>query len=461
MSPPIDRMLRPSASARQPAKPAPSDLRGTNALVVGLGRSGRAAARLLAAQGARVTAVDEGRPEVGDLGSVVAELRLGQEGFDAAGRDLVVVSPGVPLAHPDLARALALGTQVVAEVELASWFLPQPIVGITGTNGKSTTTALCGEMLRAGGLRTFVGGNLGTPLCEAVGGAWDALVVELSSFQLEGIRTFHAQVAAFLNLTPDHLDRYANLDAYAAAKARLFENQRVDDVAVLNAADPMSARMGGKGRRWLFGPTVKPPPSARPQSGGFVIEFPPARSERYRLGNRALRGQHNLENAMAAALCARALEVPTEAVQKALDSFAGLPHRLEWIRELRGVEYINDSKATNVDSTVVALRAIPGPLWWIAGGRGKGAPYAPLRPLLEGRTRGMLLIGEDAPALERELAGVAPVTNAGTLGAAVQTAAGRAVAGETVLLSPACASYDQFKNYEERGDVFRQLVRAL
>jgi UDP-N-acetylmuramoylalanine--D-glutamate ligase len=441
----------------------PFQLRRANALVVGLGRSGRAAARLLAAQGARVTAVDEGRPDIGDLGSVVTELQLGRAGFEAAGRDLVVVSPGVPLAHPDLVEALARGTQVVAEVELAAWFLSQPIVGITGTNGKSTTTALCGEMLRAAGLRTFVGGNLGTPLCEAVGGAWDALVVELSSFQLEGIRSFHARVAAFLNLTPDHLDRYASLEAYAGAKARLFENQRVDDVAVLNAADPASTRMAtaGKGRRWQFGPTIRPPPSARPNEGGFVIDFPPARSERYRIANRALRGQHNLENAMAAALCARALDLSADAVQKALDSYPGLPHRLEWIRELRGVEFINDSKATNVDSTAVALRAVPGPLWWIAGGRGKGAPYAPLRPLLEGRTRGMLLIGEDAPVLDRELAGVAPVTSAGTLDVAVRTAAERAVPGETVLLSPACASYDQFKSYEERGDVFRQMVKAL
>jgi UDP-N-acetylmuramoylalanine--D-glutamate ligase len=439
------------------------ELRGANALVVGLGRSGRAATRLLAAQGARVTAVDEGRPDVGDLAGVAAELHLGQGGFDARGRDLVVVSPGVPLSHPDLAKALSGGTRVVAEVELASWFLPQPIVGITGTNGKSTTTALCGEMLRAGSLRTFVGGNLGTPLCDAVGGAWDALVVELSSFQLEGIRTFHAHVAAFLNLTPDHLDRYASLDAYAEAKAHLFENQGSEDVAVLNAQDPASPRMAaaGQGRRWQFGLAGLPTPSAHAADGGFDIELSPGRGERYRLGSRALRGQHNLENAMAAALCARALDVSQEAVQRGLDSFPGLPHRLEWIRELRGVDFLNDSKATNVDSAVVALRAMPGPLWWIAGGRGKGAPYAPLRPLLEGRTRGILLIGEDAPQLARELAGIAPVTIAGTLEAAVRLAAERATQGDAVLLSPACASYDQFKNYEERGDAFRRLVKSL
>ncbi|MHB8417411.1 MAG: UDP-N-acetylmuramoyl-L-alanine--D-glutamate ligase [Myxococcales bacterium] len=442
---------------------APFDLRGANALVVGLGRSGRAAVRLLASQGARVTAVDEGRPDVGDLASVAAQLQLGRSGFDVTGRDLIVVSPGVPLAHVDLAGALARGAPVVAEVELASWFLPQPLVGITGTNGKSTTTALCGEMLRAASVRAFVGGNLGTPLCEAVGGGWDALVVELSSFQLEGIRSLRARVGAFLNLTPDHLDRYATLDGYAAAKARLFENQRVDDVAVLNAADPASARMAaaGKGRRWHFGPAARPPPSARPAEGGFAIDFPPARSERYALGNRALRGQHNLENAMAAALCARALDVPAEAVQRALDSFAGLPHRLELVRELRGVEYVNDSKATNVDSAAVALRAVPGPLWWIGGGRGKGAPYAPLRSLLADRTRGILLIGEDAPAMQRELGGVAPIVLAGTLEAALHAAAGQAKAGETVLLSPACASYDQFRDYEERGDTFRRLVREL
>ncbi len=441
----------------------PLDLRSANVLVAGLGRSGRAAARLLASRGARVTAADEGRPDVGDLAGVVAELRLGQRAFEAAGRDLVVVSPGVPLSRPDLAAAIARGTEVVAEVELASWFLPQPLVGITGTNGKSTTTALVGEMLAAAGLRTFVGGNLGTPLCEAVGGAWDALAVELSSFQLEGIRSLRARAGAFLNLTPDHLDRYPSVQAYAAAKARLFELQRADDVAVLNAADPACARVAAtcKSRPWWFGPTVRPAPAARPIEGGFAVDFPPARSERYLVRNRALRGAHNLENAMAATLCARALDVSAEAVQRALDVFPGLPHRLEWVRELNGVEWINDSKATNVDSTAVALRAVTGPLWWIAGGRGKGAPYAPLRPLLEGRARGALLVGEDAAAIERELGGVAPAIQAGTVEAAIRLAAERARPGETVLLSPACASYDQFPNYEVRGDLFRRLVKAL
>ncbi len=442
----------------------PFDCRGADVLVAGLGRSGQAAARLLAARGAKVTGADEGRPEVGDLPRLAA-VRLGEQGFPAAGRDLVVVSPGIPLAHPDLARARARGTLVVAEVELASWFVAAPICGVTGTNGKSTTTALAGEMLRAAGRRPFVGGNLGTPLCEAIGGDYDVLAVELSSFQLESIQTFRAGVAAFLNLTPDHLDRHGSLEGYAAAKARLFANQAADGVAVLNAADPHSARMAAAGpaaRRWFGGDAERAAAAdALPVEGGFTIGPPGSAGERYALRNRALRGAHNLENAMAAALCARALGAGPGAIQGALDTFPGLPHRLEWIRERGGVEWINDSKATNVESTAVALRAVAGPLWWIAGGRGKGAPYAPLRPLLAGRTRGALLVGEEAGTIDRELSDVVAPIHALTIEGAVRIAAERARGGETVLLSPACASYDQFANYGARGDHFRRLVRAL
>ena len=445
-----------------PSSLAPFELSGCSALVVGLGRSGQAAARLLATRGARITAVDEGRPQLPDLGPAV-DVQLGRSGLPIEGRDLIVVSPGVPMTHPDLARARTAGQRVVAEVEVASWFLPEPIIGITGTNGKSTTTALCGEMLRAAGLRTFVGGNLGTPLSEAVAGPWDAVVVELSSFQLEGIESFHARVAAFLNLTPDHLDRHGTLEGYAAAKSRLFARQGPDDVAILAAGDPASATMAaaGSARRWYFGDARGEAPGARPSAEGFELRLPDGPVEVYRLANRALRGAHNLSNAMAAALCARALEVRPEAVQTGLDRFPGLPHRLEWIRERGGVEYVNDSKATNVDSAAVALRAIPAPLWWIAGGRGKGASYAPLRPLLEGRVRGLLLIGEDAGTIERELGAVGPTSRVGDLASAVCLASERAVKGDTVLLSPACASYDQFKSYEDRGDSFRRLVEAL
>ncbi len=437
-------------------------LEGKNALVLGLGRSGKAAVRLLARERARVFGADEGRPDLAGLEGLAAPARVGEAGFATEGHDLVVLSPGVPRAHPDVARAVAQGTPVVGEVELASWFLDAPIVGITGTNGKSTTTALCGEMFRAAGRKVFVGGNLGTPLCDAVGGRWDALVVELSSFQLESVDRLRCRVGAFLNLTPDHLDRYAGAADYAAAKARLFERLEASGAAVLNGEDPWSERMAAvtKARRLDFALEL-PGAAGRPAEGGLELELEAGRPERYRLRNPALRGAHNLANALAAGLAARALDVPPDAVQRALDGFAGLPHRLERIRVRDGVEWINDSKATNVDSTAVALRAIPGPIWWIAGGRGKGAPYAPLRPLLDGRAKGLLLVGEDAERIGRELAGVGPVAPVGTLEAAVREAASRARSGETVLLSPACASYDQFQNYAERGDRFRQLVTEL
>jgi UDP-N-acetylmuramoylalanine--D-glutamate ligase len=425
-------------------------------LVVGAGRSGLAAMRLLVEQGAGVAVADR-RGVAGALPPGVQALPA-SEGFSVDGYDLIVVSPGVSRAHPDLQRAESSGIPVVGEVELALQFLQAPLVGITGTNGKSTTTALCGEMARGAGRRVFVGGNLGTPLSEAVGGNYELLVVELSSFQLESAPSIHPAVGALLNLTPDHLDRHGDFDVYAGQKMRLFARQTANDFAVLNWGDAaVRARASGLGaKRLRFSLSGGPELSAHPVEDGFEAE-----GRRYRLENRALRGPHNLENAMAAALCAMAVGVSAGAIQAALDAFSGLPHRLEWVREVGGVTYLNDSKATNVDSTAVALRAVPGPVVWIAGGRGKGSPYAPLGPLLRGRLRAALLIGEDAERIARELDGVGPLERHPDLGSAVAAAAGRAVAGDTVLFSPACASYDQFESYQQRGERFKTLVAAL
>jgi UDP-N-acetylmuramoylalanine--D-glutamate ligase len=442
----------------------PSDLKGMDVLVVGLGRSGRSAVRLLLGAGARVTAADRAPAAslsgLADLERAGVSLELGAERLGSARRDLIVVSPGVPLAQPDLETARVAGVPVIAEVELASWFLPQPLVGITGTNGKSTTTALCGEMLRAAGRTPFVGGNLGTPLSDAVGGRCDVLVVELSSFQLEGIESLRPRAAALLNLSPDHLDRYPTLEAYGSAKARIFQNQLPDDVAVFNADELACTALAGRSRarKLGFGGPAASELAAWPVATGFELAGPSGTPENHPVRNRALRGSHNVANAMAAALCARAQGASPAAIQAGLDGFPGLPHRMEWVRERAGVEYVNDSKATNVDSAAVALRAVPGWLCWIAGGRGKGAPYAPLRPLVAGRLRCLLT---DAAALGEELAGVGPVESCGDLPRAVQRAGERAQAGDTVLFSPACASYDQFRNFEERGDLFRSLVQAL
>ena len=459
----------------------PPDLKGRKITVVGLGRSGVAAARLCAREGARVTVTDA-RPEallaqaqVGLADSNVRRVLGGHEEADFTGADLLVVSPGVPLSMPHLRAARAAGVPVWAEVELAARFLGDvPIVAITGTNGKSTTTALTGALFAAD-RRTFTGGNLGTPLTEHVlsGQPADVVVAELSSFQLEGIHRLRARVAAILNVTPDHLDRYAGVDDYAAAKARLFETQQPGDFAVANLRDDRSMAMAGASRaaRYTFGFGPPARGSARaPQVGEgapdevWYYRYAAGAPERFRVRNRALRGRHNLENAMAALLCARLLGVPGDRAQAALDAFGGLPHRLELVRERGGVEWVNDSKATNVDSTVVGLSAFPAGtprVILLMGGRGKKAPYAPLRPLFAGRVKALLTLGEDAPAVERELGDLSATEGCGTLAAAVRRADALAAPGDVVLLSPACASYDQFTSYEERGAAFRRLVEAL
>jgi UDP-N-acetylmuramoylalanine--D-glutamate ligase len=371
---------------------------------------------------------------------------------------------------PEIQGARRQGVPVVAEVELGIRLLPPlPLLAITGTNGKSTTTALAGALVGRD-RRVFVGGNLGTPLCELVlsGREVDALVLELSSFQLEGIERLRPRVAALLNVTPDHLDRYRDVEEYALAKARLFQNQQAGDFAVANARDPRTVALAGASRaqHLTFGFGDPAPRSARAREGERALLVAPAHAapERYLVRSRALRGRHNLENAMAAALCARLLGVSGTLVQAGLDDFTGLPHRLELVRERRGVEWVNDSKATNVDSTQVGLAAFPSGrphVVLILGGRGKRAPYAPLRPLFQDRVKALLTIGEDAPGIEKELGDLVPTERPGTLGAAVARAAALAGEGDAVLLSPACASYDQFRSYEDRGDAFRRLVGEL
>jgi len=459
----------------------PPELKGKKVTVVGLARSGVAATRLCLREGAIVTVTDA-RPaatleaalaELG--GATVRRVLGGHDERDFTAADLVVVSPGVPLWLPHLRTARSAGVPVWGEVELAARFLGDvPLVAVTGTNGKSTTTALAGALFAAD-RPTFTGGNLGTPLCEHVlsGRRAEVVVAELSSFQLEAIHQLRPKVAAILNVTPDHLDRYDGLDAYAAAKARLFEAQQPGDFAVANARDERAMAMAQASRGAVytfgFGPPARAAARA-PLEGGagedqiWFYRYAAGSPERYRLQNRALRGRHNRENAMAALLCARLLGVPGSRVQAALDAFGGLVHRLELVRERDGVEWINDSKATNVDSTSVGLAAFPAGtprVLLIMGGRGKKAPYAPLRAFFPGRVKALLTLGEDAPAVEQALGDLAPLERCGTLATAVARAAALAAPGDVVLLSPACASYDQFKDYEERGEAFRRLVEAL
>ena len=418
------------------------NLSGRHALVVGLGKSGAAAARLLRARGARVVGADDAEVAFdGEVRKVVPE--------SLRGIDLVVASPGVPLGLPVFAEARSRKIEVIGEVELASRFIDEPVLGITGTNGKSTTTALCGHLLATAGLRVFVGGNLGNALSNRVlgGERLDATVCELSSYQLESIATLRCAAATVLNVTPDHLDRYPSLDAYAAAKQRIFENQRPGDTAAINEADARVRAMKTNPGVRRVGFDARQP--LRIEGSALELRVP------------TLRGAHNRENASAACLLARHLGAPLEALQRGLDTYPGLPHRLEPVRILEGVEWINDSKATNVDSVEKSLSAFERNVHIIMGGRGKGAPYAPLRELMRGRVKTILTIGEDAPAIASELSGVAEIEPCGVLSTAVLRARKRALQGDTVLLSPACASYDQFRNFEDRGDQFKTLVRGL
>ncbi len=447
---------------------------GKTVVVIGMGKSGTAAARLLLNRGATVRGFDENPQASAPSSDARFSLALGPlPGDFFRGADAVVVSPGVPLSRPEVAQARQAGVPVYGEIELAWRTLPKgagPILGVTGTNGKSTTTALLGELMRQQGLRTFVGGNLGVPFTlayeEPQTPPYAMHVIELSSFQLEGLIDARFDGAAILNLTPDHLDRYPTLDAYGAAKARIFSNQPAGGFAVVNVDDPRVRDLSRGAKVPVYGFTrdaerTNPGLTGLAVGSGETFSFVSRGPQAFSVTSRALRGAHNLENAMAASLMAHLAGASAEAIQRGLDSFPGLAHRLESVRELEGVEWINDSKATNVDSSLVALQALAGRIWLIAGGKGKGAPYTPLVEAAKGKVRGVLTIGKDAPLLAEAFRSVCDVNACETLEVAVATARRLAKGGDTVLLSPACASYDQFQHFEHRGDVFKALVRAL
>ncbi len=447
------------------------ELAGKQVLVVGLARTGIATALFCAARGARVTATEE-RPE-SQIAETAAKLRAAGVTLELGGhkpqtfvqQDLIVPSPGVPPAMPALAAARVIGIPVWSEMELAWRFLRGHLVCITGSNGKTTTTSLIGHILETAGLPVQVAGNIGTPLISRVDVSSDMsfTVVEASSFQLESISAFRPDVAVLLNLTPDHLDRHGSLEAYGRAKARIFENQIEGDAAVLNADDAVAAQYAPSRPQVFWFSRQK-----RVASGCFLrgdeIVFRRDGSETVLLRREdiGLRGDHNVENVLAAATAATLAGVEPAVIAKGVRSFAGVEHRIEFVATISGVEYFNDSKATNVDATLKALDAFSGKnLLVILGGKDKGSDYTILSQALRQHARTVLLIGAAADKIEAQLDGAVPVERAGTMARAVELAAGLARPGDTVLLAPACASFDQFESYEHRGRVFKQLVRGL
>ncbi len=452
-----------------PLKPE-VQLRGKHVLVVGLARTGVATALFCASRGARVTATDAltrtelvGAAAKLECAGVALELG-GHRGESFLAADLIVPSPGVPFDQPDLIAARKQGIAVWSEIELAWRFLRGRLLAITGSNGKTTTTALTGHILKSAGLPALVGGNIGTPLISLVEDSTDAsiAVVEVSSFQLEAIVAFRPDVSVFLNLTPDHIDRHGSMEAYAAAKARIFENQRREDAAVMNADDPPSARYAPSRPRLYWFSRNKEVPRGAFLRGDDII-FCDGDAEA-RLASRAdisLRGQHNLENVLAAATAACLAGAAPAAIAEGVRSFPGVEHRLQFVAEIAGVQFYNDSKATNVDATEKALEAFPGNVLIILGGKDKGSDYRPLRPLLERRARRAYLIGAAAEKIAGQIEGAVPLERSGTLDRAVRSAFAAARPGDVVLLAPACASFDQFQNFEHRGRAFVALVREL
>ena len=447
---------------------------GKQVLVAGAKRSGLGAAELLRKLGASVRVMDAQAPpaeeqaKFDELG--VSVVRQSLENVRANGRDpdLIVLSPGVPVEEPTFDAARKRGVPVTGEVELASCFLKGPVIGITGSNGKTTTTALTGHLLTACGIACQVGGNIGTAVTSLVERSredkWN--VLELSSFQLETIKSFRARIAACLNVTPDHLDRHRTIDNYVAAKGRLFETQVAGDFAVLNFDDENCRKYAYRtGAEVYWFSSLQPVPQGVAIEGDQLLFCGEPFVSRSQI---KLRGMHNVENVMAAALIAHLAGAALNQLGPAVKTFPGVEHRMEFVRTVNGVEYYNDSKATNVDAALKAIQSFPGNEWIILGGKDKGSDYLPLRTPLKERGKGALLIGAPAPyphaaapMIRKALHGILPLVQCGTLAEAVRVARLRAEPGDVVLLAPACASFDQFKNYEERGAAFKQLVAEL
>lgn len=450
------------------------EVRGRKALVIGAARSGIASARFLAQRGAKVALND--RKPLREWAPAALELKTEGVGLiegDPPGWlldqiDLVIVSPGVPTKAIPVRYADRRGAEVIGEIELASRFLRGRIVAITGSNGKTTTTSLIGEMLKDAGINVQVGGNIGTPLISMIESSRDDgwTVVEVSSFQLETIVNFHPTVAAVLNVTPNHMDRYESITDYAGAKHSIFMNQTAGDVAILNADDEIVSSWAGGLRAHVVQFSVQQELNEGMFLRGRELVSKTADGEKVLMSRdeMRLRGTHNVENVLAAMAAGLACGAPPDSLRETARKFRPVEHRLEEVGEVEGVRFYNDSKATSVDATIKAVEAFAddaGKIVLILGGRGKQAPYAPLAALVRNRVRKMILIGEDAATIEKELGSEAPFAHGKTMHEAVAQSFAAAARGDIVLLAPACASFDMFESFEHRGRVFKEEVLGL
>ncbi|MBN1569293.1 MAG: UDP-N-acetylmuramoyl-L-alanine--D-glutamate ligase [Acidobacteria bacterium] len=445
-------------------------------LVVGAAKSGLASARFLLGRGARVVLTDTKTGEAletdiaplrdlaADSGRLTLELG-GHQNASFTGCDLVVVSPGVPLSLPYLDLSRKAGIPIIAEIELAYRHLKGKIIGITGSNGKTTTTTLVSELLTGAGMKGHAAGNIGTPLIDfaADSSPDDYYAVELSSFQLESIGDFRPFIGSILNLTPDHMDRYSSFEAYVAAKERIFTNQLKTDFAVLNADDTRTAAMRTKvrSRAVLFSRLIAIEEGAFVRNGRVFFRDSEGEKDLFPVGAIALKGAHNLENVLAACAMVILAGAPSESLEDSIRKFKGVEHRIEWVSDVDEVQYFNDSKATNVDATIKSLEAFPGNILLIIGGRDKAGDFTALRSLVRERVKHLILIGEAADKIRKALSGTAETSEAQSMEEAVSICRSLARRGDIVLLAPACASFDMFQNYEHRGRVFKEAVRRI
>ncbi|HEY6374766.1 MAG TPA: UDP-N-acetylmuramoyl-L-alanine--D-glutamate ligase [Edaphobacter sp.] len=449
------------------------DLKNKRVLVVGLGKSGISAALFLRSQGARVT-VSDTRSAVALAKEIPALLEAGIM-VESGGhglltfrrQDLIVVSPGVPMDTPEVKQVVGFGMPVIGELELASQHLQGRVVAITGSNGKTTTTTLVGKILSDAGLPTLVGGNIGLPVIDLVVKSTPETtsVLEVSSFQLETIEEFHPKIAVVLNITPDHLDRHGSFEAYAAAKTRITENQGEDDFLVLNGEDKATQMVALKTKAQIYWFSGRRPIKQGAFVHGESILFIPQEGAKAEpvmpVAEIPLKGAHNVENVLAAVCVARLAGVSAETIRASVASFKAVEHRLEFVKSVKGVEFYNDSKATNVDAAMKAVASFAGGIHLILGGKDKDSDYTLMAELLKERVKAVYTIGSAAKKIERQLQGVVKMVSAETMQVAVAKATAAAVSGDVVLLAPACSSFDQFENYEHRGQVFRQLVNEL